>query len=86
MTDEDYNNIGAEMVALFGDKLPDPYSQPMQFRYYVQLLKYERFLNEQRNHEAASKQPNPPEGNVCEETVENSEGTEVPATEVPDAS
>jgi hypothetical protein len=86
MTDEDYNNIGNGLIAMFGDKIPDPNNEPMRFKYYVQLYFYERFLNEQRNNEAAAKQQDHAEGNVCETPVENSESPQVPDAEVADAS
>jgi len=70
------------MIEMFGNKLPDIEQEPKRFAYYIKLFFYERFLNEQRNNEVAPQQENTTEGSVREETVENSESTQVPTAEV----
>jgi len=38
MTAEQYEQIGADLVALFGDNLPNPEQEPIRFKYYINLL------------------------------------------------
>jgi hypothetical protein len=40
MTDEQLEQIGNDLVAMFGDKLPDPEHEPIRFKYYINLLFY----------------------------------------------
>lgn len=40
MTDEQILNHYAEMVDIYGDLLPDPEQQPIEFAYFVKLYKY----------------------------------------------
>ena len=35
----------AKMVEIYGDKLPDPERQPIEFAYYVRLYKYYHMKN-----------------------------------------
>jgi hypothetical protein len=70
------------LVAMFGDKLPDIEQEPLRFAYYLKLYFYEGFVNEQRNDEIAAQQTLATEGSVREETVENSEGAQLPDTEI----
>jgi hypothetical protein len=44
MTDEDYNVIGADLIKLFGDKLPNPEHEPIQFHYCLKLYNFQRQL------------------------------------------
>jgi hypothetical protein len=44
MTDEDYNAIGADLIKMFGDKLPNPEHEPIQFHYCLKLYNFERQL------------------------------------------
>lgn len=37
MTDEDYNTIGADLIKMFGDKLPNPEHEPIRFHYCFKL-------------------------------------------------
>ena len=84
MTDQEYDTIGTELIEMFGDKLPDPVTNPTQFEFYVKLYKYERFLNEQRITETGPLQANPTEGSVCDTPDQDSQGEESPTPEVAD--
>jgi hypothetical protein len=48
MTDDEYEKIGAELIEMFGDKLPNHLNEPMRFAYYVKLYRYVKEKNEQR--------------------------------------
>jgi hypothetical protein len=37
---ESLNNLWNELVAHYGDDLPDPEQQPKEFKYYVKLYTY----------------------------------------------
>jgi len=84
MTDQEYDTIGAELIEMFGDKLPDPVTNPTQFEFYVKLYKYERFLNEQRITETGPLQANPTEGSVQQEATPDIQGEESTTPEVTD--
>lgn len=40
MTDEQYEQIGKDLVAMFGDNLPNPEHEPLRFKFYINLLFY----------------------------------------------
>jgi len=40
MSDEQALELYEKMKSHFGDKLPDPEHEPMQFSYFVRLYKY----------------------------------------------
>ena len=40
MSDEQALELYEKMKSHFGDKLPDPEHEPMQFSYFVKLYKY----------------------------------------------
>lgn len=40
MTDQEALDFYDELVKEFGDKLPNPEQQPIEFKYYVKLYKY----------------------------------------------
>ena len=42
MTDEEFDNIGAGLLEMFGDKLPDPEHYPIHFAYCVKLYRYDK--------------------------------------------
>jgi len=48
MNGEQLNRIYAELLAEFGDRLPNPEQEPKRADYYIKLFFYERYLNEQR--------------------------------------
>lgn len=41
MREEDYNKVGADLVQMFGDRLPDPMHEPIQFLHYLKLYLFE---------------------------------------------
>jgi hypothetical protein len=43
--------LGQEMLAMFGDSLPSPEHEPIRFKFYIKLFFYERALNEQRTRQ-----------------------------------
>lgn len=49
MTDEEILTIYKEMENAYGDKLPCPVQQPLEFEYYVKLFKYYRVRPPQTN-------------------------------------
>jgi hypothetical protein len=45
----DYDKIGAELIEMFGDNLPNHVHEPRRFAYYIYLYRYIKALeNEQR--------------------------------------
>lgn len=42
MTDEEMIQIYNEMVERYGDRLPNPEQQPIEFKYYLKLFLYYR--------------------------------------------
>jgi hypothetical protein len=44
MTDEDYNQIREELIKMFGDRLPNPEHEPIQFHYYLKMYNFQRQL------------------------------------------
>jgi hypothetical protein len=38
MTDEQLEQIGQDLVSIFGDSLPNPEHEPLRFAYYIKLL------------------------------------------------
>lgn len=49
MTDEEAIQIYNEMKACYGEKLPCPEQQPIEFKYYYQLFKYYRNIPNDNN-------------------------------------
>ena len=40
MTDEEIMELFTEMQKMFGDDLPNPEQEPIQFAYYIKLYKF----------------------------------------------
>jgi len=40
MTDQQLEEIGRDLVKMFGDSLPNPEQEPIRFKYYINLLFY----------------------------------------------
>lgn len=55
----DLEQLGQDLVAEFGDRLPNPDSEPIRFKYYLKLFLYERYLNEQRARQNQTQQTPP---------------------------
>lgn len=47
MTPKQITEVVEGMIAMFGDKLPDPEHCPKEFQYYIKLYFYEQMVNEQ---------------------------------------
>jgi len=55
----DLEQLGQELIAEFGDRLPNPEQEPIRFKYYLNLFFYERYLNEQRARQNQTQQTPP---------------------------
>ena len=43
MTEQEFNDLILQMIEVFG-QVPDPIHQPLQFKYYLTLLKHKNNL------------------------------------------
>ena len=59
MNEAHLEQLGQDLVAEFGDRLPNPDSEPIRFKYYLKLFLYERYLNEQRRTQNQTQQTPP---------------------------
>jgi hypothetical protein len=57
VTEEDYKEIGNDLIKMFGDALPDPTHEPVRFAYYVKLYQYEIELERQRHESYNGQKP-----------------------------
>ena len=46
----DLNQLWNDLVAHYGDSLPDPEQQPKEFKYYVKLFLYTKNANPAADH------------------------------------
>ena len=57
MTNDDYDEIGKDLVEMFGDNLPDPTHEPIRFAHYINLYRYEIELERQRHEQYNGQKP-----------------------------